>query len=528
MKFIKKIYKYIHPWLKNNVPRKGVYVSLQWMYLQLLIVRYKVIYKLVGYLFGENLPVVEDRVAELAYLIDQHASLKSSRSEKKIQSLIHSSYKYCHANNGLPKAKELINQAISLNTKNPHAYQIKALICFYDMGYTKPYIEAKFKEIELRAELLPSWAHANKVRVINHEWTYAIGHLGIVERFIRAKRLGLFDGEEHCLITTHKYIANKCYLDYLKPFIDIQIVAEEKYWIHSRVFASSIENISAWKLKDGLKDLNACLELVEEKWQDLALSPLLSLNEKHLEMGKSVLAKLSVPRGSWFVAMHVRGEGYGFNDHSPVDGRNADIDSYIPAIKAIVKAGGFVFRMGHASMRPLPDMVNVIDYAHSEYKSDWMDVFLWSQCRFFIGSQSGPTEIPGTFGVPVLATNFTGIGFTSTTRQGLMLPKLWYSQRMRRMLTISEMLASKGGWSEARVIEEDELVLIDNSPDEIQAAVTEMLSSFESVPTNKKLDSDSSVYLLQQNLDEIFNKFDVKGRVPFSPYFLQKHAHLIA
>ncbi len=528
MKIFKKIYKYLYVHVKNNLSRKGIYELSQRVYLKLLLARHRLLYKFLGYLYGKNLPLDENRVAEFAYLIDQHSSLKPNRSEKKIRSLIHASYKYCHKNNDLPKARALINQAISLDTKNPCAYEVEALICFYDSGYTNSYKEAKFKEIQLRAEHLPFWAYPNKCRIINHEWTYAIGHLGMIERCIRAKRLGFFGDELHCLITTDKFIANKCYLNYLKPFLDIQVVSEEKYWIYSRIYSSSIENISAWKLKDGLKDLNACLERVEEKWQDLVLPPLLRLSEKHLEMGMSVLAKLSLPRGAWFVAIHVRGEGYGFNDLSPVDGRNADISTYIPAIEAITRAGGFVFRMGHPSMKPLPEMVNVIDYAHSEHKSDWMDVFLWASCRFFIGSQSGPTEIPGTFGVPVLATNFAGIGFTSTTRVGLMVPKLWYSNRLRRLLTISETLACKAGWSEARVIEEDELVLIDNSPDELHAAVSEMLSRSESLSANEELASHQSDRLLKQKLEEIFTTFDVEGRVPFSPYFLKKHANLIA
>ena len=64
----------------------------------------------------------------------------------------------------------------------------------------------------------------------------------------------------------------------------------------------------------------------------------------------------------------------------------ADIGTYLPAIKTVVAHGGWVFRMGNPTMKPLPAMEHVIDYAYSDVRSDWMDVFLCSQCRFMIGT----------------------------------------------------------------------------------------------------------------------------------------------
>jgi hypothetical protein len=55
-----------------------------------------------------------------------------------------------------------------------------------------------------------------------------------------------------------------------------------------------------------------------------------------------------------------------------------------------------------------------------------------------------------------------------------------------------------------------------------------MLSRAESLSTNEELASHPSDRLLKQKLEEIFTSFDVEGRVPFSPYFLKKHANLIA
>ena len=48
---------------------------------------------------------------------------------------------------------------------------------------------------------------------------------------------------------------------------------------------------------------------------------------------------------------------------------------------------------------------NVIDYAHCDERSEFLDVFLGATSKFCIGSSSGYYHIPFTFSVPVLFTN---------------------------------------------------------------------------------------------------------------------------
>jgi hypothetical protein len=109
-----------------------------------------------------------------------------------------------------------------------------------------------------------------------------------------------------------------------------------------------------------------------------------------------------MPEGAWFVGLHVR-EG---TDRMH-DVRNSDISTYRLAVEEIAKRGGWVLRMGDRSMRPWP---NTIDYAHSAERKDWMDVFLWAEGRFFIGTGSRPQLIPQTFGKPVAIANWGPLG----------------------------------------------------------------------------------------------------------------------
>ena len=81
------------------------------------------------------------------------------------------------------------------------------------------------------------------------------------------------------------------------------------------------------------------------------------------------------------MVLHVREPGYRgeSRENTTENWRNANPLDYLKAIKAVTNAGGWVFRMGDSSMTPLPSMPQVIDYAHHEIQSDWMDVFLWRE-----------------------------------------------------------------------------------------------------------------------------------------------------
>ena len=64
--------------------------------------------------------------------------------------------------------------------------------------------------------------------------------------------------------------------------------------------------------------------------------------------GWALLEKAGVPRGAWFVALHVRDIRWRGTTAGLQAIRNADTASYLPAIDEIAQRGGFVIRMGDA------------------------------------------------------------------------------------------------------------------------------------------------------------------------------------
>ncbi len=184
--------------------------------------------------------------------------------------------------------------------------------------------------------------------------------------------------------------------------------------------------------------------------------------------------KVGIPKNSWFVCLHVRGTGFR-GDKGRRDYRNPNILNYIPAIKEITLRGGWVVRMGDQAMKPLPNMENVIDYPFTNYKSEFMDLCLIQNCRFFIGNPSGLSAVAKLFHKNMLLTNIFNWSTEIANLKDRGILQRLYSKKKKRYLSIKELLSLDfelrkisihiGAFSDA------DYVLIENSAEEISKAV---------------------------------------------------------
>lgn len=191
------------------------------------------------------------------------------------------------------------------------------------------------------------------------------------------------------------------------------------------------------------------------------------------------LERLGVQKGGWYVCLHVRDGGY----HGDwVSRRNADIRTYLPAVKEIVDRGGVVIRMGDYRMQPAPKDLGLIDYAHSDYQDEWFDMFLIKNCRLYIGMQSGILDSAILFGRQLLITNMDSFTFWPLLKaedRGIF--KHLFSSELERNLTVREMLSLPFRFRDFALGQNDSsLTPITNSPEEIHAAVVESLAITES------------------------------------------------
>ena len=190
---------------------------------------------------------------------------------------------------------------------------------------------------------------------------------------------------------------------------------------------------------------------------------------------EAVREQLGLPLDAWYVCLHVREGGFR-RDWADDSYRNCSIENYLPAMRAVTDAGGYVVRLGDASMVPLPRMAGVIDCAHSPLRSKLMDVYLIGGCRFFVGTASGPIEVAWLFQRDTIATNLTE-WMTCLPHEpgGLAILKHAFSRDEGRFLSVREILARP----ELQFWPDDAFQWSENSPEEIRDVVSEFMASAE-------------------------------------------------
>jgi putative glycosyltransferase (TIGR04372 family) len=261
-----------------------------------------------------------------------------------------------------------------------------------------------------------------------------------------------------------------------------------------------------------------------EQWRDQGRGPLLKLPVETAERGWAALHGAGVPRGAWFVALHVREAKWDELSTGAHGVLNADIETYMPAIAEITRRGGWVIRMGDPSMKPLPALPKVIDYCHSTLRADWMDIFIATQCRFMLGTSSGPAVIPGVYGVPMLLTNWWPPAQRPWHASDIFIPKTLRRLTDEKYLTLSETLTEPFSYCHSRryLAEQEKVVVEDNDPEVIQAAVEEILARFDG-------DAGDSTEItgLRGRADQIYRSRGVSGMGQLAGDFLRRHRDLI-
>ena len=127
-------------------------------------------------------------------------------------------------------------------------------------------------------------------------------------------------------------------------------------------------------------------------------------------------------------------------------------------------------------MRRIGAMYKVIDYAHLDSRSDWLDVFLCASCRFFLGSGSGLLTLANVFGKPCAVANQAPLSHVhSFGINDIAIPKLVWSEAEGRHLTFGEALRSDvGNFRYTKLYEERGLRPIENTAEEVRDLALEM------------------------------------------------------
>ena len=137
-----------------------------------------------------------------------------------------------------------------------------------------------------------------------------------------------------------------------------------------------------------------------------------SLSAEEMEEGRKRLIEIGINPDEPYVCLIVRDGGHykskGDIESAGYELLNFDINDFAGVAGVLIENGFQVVRMGSGSERPFdsrPD--GVVDYALSNNRSEFLDVYLAATCEFAVSTQTGPDAVCMLFRRPVLYVDVT-------------------------------------------------------------------------------------------------------------------------
>ncbi len=353
--------------------------------------------------------------------------------------------------------------------------------------------------------------------------TFRIGHLcAEPDCYIKEEILGKHPKYKAFILAPRGKVSNKHLLSYWEKYF--RIIRSSIAWIFLKPLSENPFTGFSVHRYCSVINKNAGYPRIQDEYYKSGGQPLLVLTEFDRMRGRDLLSKLGMPRDAWFVCVHCREEGYIGREGQTY--RNADISNYFPAMDAIVEKGGWVIRLGDPSMKLIPLKKNIIDYAHLDIKSDWMDIFLSASCEFFLGSASGLYVAANIFGVPAGTVN--NLPVSTVLPYGphsVGIPMFIRFEREKRYLSFKEVLnSSVGDFRSDHLYKEAGLVTVQNSSEDIKELMIEM---FDRVKGNLKYTEEDE--RLQERFKSLMkpNHYSYGAVSRVGREFLRKYEYLL-
>ncbi len=263
------------------------------------------------------------------------------------------------------------------------------------------------------------------------------------------------------------------------------------------------------------------------------VSPTISFTEKEKEQGQALLKKMNVwnEKGQgWFVCFLARDPAYLDQQWKKGDSyhkfRNSDINDYLQAAAYITENDGYALRMGALVEKKLPEtnQQKIIDYA-TNYRSDFGDIYLLGNCKFYFGNDCGPICVSYAFNKPLALTDVIPISHMPLGKNDLFIPKKIWSQKEGRVLTFKEMI-DRGiyDYGKAEDYQKAGLSVINNTPQEVLDLVKEINQRLDGTWQPGKEDEE-----LQKKFKSLFPADSPCAKIPsrIGAQFLRDNQELL-
>ena len=268
----------------------------------------------------------------------------------------------------------------------------------------------------------------------------------------------------------------------------------------------------------------------------------LKFTKDEIKKGCAELKKIGIPEEAKIVLLCVRDSAYLDNIHKSSDPtlskmdwtyhnyRDCNIDNFVLVSEQLAEMGYYVLRMGVVVKKPLEsNNPMVIDYANNDMRTDFMDIYLASICEFVISTgNGGDCPAVACFRKPCVYVNYCPILYLFTfISNSLAITKHHISTINNKELTFKEIISNNvGACQQSECFEQNGVVLIENTPEEICDVAMEMVEKLTDSWTPMSIDS-----MLQSTFWDIFpNTKPINGvvlhgeiRMTYGSNFLRKN-----
>lgn len=214
----------------------------------------------------------------------------------------------------------------------------------------------------------------------------------------------------------------------------------------------------------------------------------------HFELSDEDLARairgaedLGIQPNDKFVCLQVRDSAYlrwqtgtDWLDHPE---RNANIEDYVPAVKALVDAGYKVVRMGVVAERPLIgpwSEDSIVDLPFSGRRTELLDLYLGSRCSFFVTTGSGIDAVAHAMRVPLVTTNISDcVRDLFLTHESISIMRHPIEGDTARAIPMKEFFDRGLHLLKLEELTQKGVTFRHNSPSEIKNVIDEMVTAME-------------------------------------------------
>ena len=352
-------------------------------------------------------------------------------------------------------------------------------------------------------------------------FTNRIGHFCFdVEYYLTEKKLGLQPKKATDLFYLYGKPANDYFTKLTKKNLKINSFVKYLYKWNDWFPSGEAHQLLPAMRRFGSRDIRGLFQKT---------GPQLKFAKLETRQGRNFIKEIGLKDADKFICLNVRDSAYLktpndiFNYHNY---RDSDIDTYKEAALSLADKGYWVFRMGKTVHKAFNvDHPRIFDYANSEFRSDFLDIWLMANCCFTITTSTGLDNVAVIFRRPILCVNHLPVGDCRTGSNDLTeYFKIMKWRKDGKYLSLKEQIDT-GAIRFFKKNDYDRLgiKIIDNTSTSIKNAVLD----FERKLISKDNENECSV--LQKKFWDImkeykdFSKYHGKYRPKISSVFIEEH-----